>query len=98
MCNCLTAVLRPELPFEEALSSADHPELLNSRFAYVAVSRGSINAEIFTDSVEDLETRLGKGINKTAAINFGRILQPTSTPSIRHDTMMSIGTDIGIAI
>jgi hypothetical protein len=39
----------------------------------VAVSRGSINAEIFTDSVEDLETRLGKGINKTAAINFGRI-------------------------
>jgi conjugative relaxase-like TrwC/TraI family protein len=47
-----------------------HPQLLNSRFAYVAVSRASIDAEIFTDDSSRLGQKLGHEVAKTSAVEF----------------------------
>jgi ATP-dependent exoDNAse (exonuclease V) alpha subunit len=52
------------------IDSAAHPQLINSRFAYVAVSRASLDAEIYTDNASDLGQRVSGDISKTAAIEF----------------------------
>ena len=46
------------------------PQLLNSRFAYVAVSRASVNAEIYTDDSASLGTKLSHDVAKTSAVEF----------------------------
>ena len=70
------------LTAERVLIHADtgvHPDLLSSRFAYVAVSRASHEANIFTDDTTRLIQRLGTEISKTAALevvhNFSTIEQ-----------------------
>jgi ATP-dependent exoDNAse (exonuclease V) alpha subunit len=45
-----------------------HPELLNSRFAYVSVSRGSHDAQIFTNNSATLAETLSRDVGKTSAI------------------------------
>ena len=72
-----------------------HPELLNNRFAYVAVSRGAFDAEIFTDRVGDLEKRLGKDVSKTAAIDFSQLYQ-SGQPHQQEPTMP--GGSQGVAL
>jgi conjugative relaxase-like TrwC/TraI family protein len=47
-----------------------HPQLLNSRFAYVAVSRGSLDVEIYTSDATDLGQRLSGDFSKTSALEF----------------------------
>ena len=44
-----------------------HPDLINSRFAYVAVSRARNDAQIFTNDQTALDVVLGKDSSKTAA-------------------------------
>jgi conjugative relaxase-like TrwC/TraI family protein len=59
------------LTAERVLINADtsvHPDLLNSRFGYVAVSRASHEARIFTDDTSRLGNRLGSEVTKTAAL------------------------------
>jgi ATP-dependent exoDNAse (exonuclease V) alpha subunit len=46
------------------------PQLLNSRFAYVAVSRASIDAEIYTDDSSGLGQKLSHDVPKTSAVEF----------------------------
>jgi ATP-dependent exoDNAse (exonuclease V) alpha subunit len=65
-----------------------HPEMLNNRFAYVAVSRAALDAEIFTDRVGDLEKRLGKDISKTAALDFSQVLRRESAQSMQQEPKM----------
>jgi ATP-dependent exoDNAse (exonuclease V) alpha subunit len=65
-----------------------HPEMLNNRFAYVAVSRGALDAEIFTDRAGDLEKRLGKDISKTAALDFSQVLRRESGQSMQQEPKM----------
>ena len=45
-----------------------HPDLLSSRFGYVAVSRASHEATVFTDDANRLGYRLGTEVSKTAAL------------------------------
>lgn len=45
-----------------------HPDLLSSRFGYVAVSRARQEAVIFTDDLDRLGTQLGKEVTKTSAL------------------------------
>ena len=52
------------------IDSASPPQLLNSRFAYVAVSRASIDAEIFTNDSAGLAHNLAQDAAKTSAIEF----------------------------
>jgi ATP-dependent exoDNAse (exonuclease V) alpha subunit len=59
------------LTAERALINADtgvHSDLLNSRFGYVAVSRASREATIFTNDASRLHQRLGTETSKTAAL------------------------------
>lgn len=59
------------LTAERVLIHADtgvHPDLLNSRFGYVAVSRASHEAMIFTDNVNRLTQQLSICISKTSAL------------------------------
>jgi conjugative relaxase-like TrwC/TraI family protein len=44
--------------------------LINTRLAYVAVSRASENARIYTNDAESLGQRLATDISKTAAVDF----------------------------
>jgi hypothetical protein len=62
-----------------------HPELINSRFAYVSVSRASHDAQIYTNDVTKLATSLSQDVSKTSALNMGR------TP----DLLSSIGQNNG---
>lgn len=45
-----------------------HPDLLSSRFGYVAVSRASQEATIFTDDVNRLVQQLSTEISKSSEI------------------------------
>jgi conjugative relaxase-like TrwC/TraI family protein len=47
-----------------------NPQLLNSRFAYVAVSRASLDAEIYTNGATDLGQRLSGDVSKSSAVEF----------------------------
>ena len=67
------------LTAERVLVNADtgvHPDLLNSRFGYVSISRASHEAMLFTDDVAKLSPQLSADISKTSALAI------TQTPSI----------------
>jgi conjugative relaxase-like TrwC/TraI family protein len=49
-----------------------HPDLLNSRFAYVSVSRASHDAVVFTDDVAKLGPQLGADVSKTSALEINQ--------------------------
>ena len=62
------------LTAERVLIHADtsvHPDLLSSRFGYVAVSRASHEATIFTDDVTRLGQHLSTDVSKTSALEVG---------------------------
>jgi conjugative relaxase-like TrwC/TraI family protein len=67
------------LTAERVLVHADtsvHPDLLNSRFGYVSLSRASHEATLFTDDMTKLGPQLGADVSKTSA------LEVTQTPSV----------------
>ena len=45
--------------------------LINNRLAYVAISRASEDARIYTNNAETLGQRLATNVTKTAALEFG---------------------------
>ncbi len=47
-----------------------HPDLLNSRFAYVSVSRASLDATIYTNDATELGQRLSGEVSKSSAVEF----------------------------
>ena len=71
------------LTTERVLVNADtnvHPDLLNSRFGYVAVSRASQEATIFTNDAVKLGQQLGAETSKTSALEVG--LNPPTAQEI----------------
>jgi len=63
------------LTAERVLVHADtsvHPDLLNSRFAYVSISRASHEATLFTDDVIKLGPQLGADVSKTSALEISQ--------------------------
>ena len=61
------------LTAERVLVNADtgvHPDLLNSRFGYVAMSRASHEATLFTDDMTKLNPQLSADVSKTSALEF----------------------------
>jgi conjugative relaxase-like TrwC/TraI family protein len=61
------------LTAERVLVNADtgvHPDLINSRFGYVSVSRASHEATVFTDNVAKLAPQLSADISKTSALKI----------------------------
>jgi len=49
-----------------------HPELINTRFAYVSVSRASHDAQIFTNNLAQLAPQLSTDISKTSAFKVAQ--------------------------
>jgi ATP-dependent exoDNAse (exonuclease V) alpha subunit len=47
-----------------------HPELINSRFAYVSISRASHEAHIYTNNAASLGSDLSRNVSKSAALDF----------------------------
>ena len=63
------------LTAERVLVHADtsvHPDLLNSRFGYVSISRASHEATLFTDDISKLGPQLGAEVSKTSALEIGQ--------------------------
>jgi ATP-dependent exoDNAse (exonuclease V) alpha subunit len=63
------------LTAERVLVHADtsvHPDLLNSRFGYVAISRASHEATLFTDDMAKLGCRLEADVSKTSALDISQ--------------------------
>jgi conjugative relaxase-like TrwC/TraI family protein len=61
------------LTAERVLVHADtnvHPDLLNSRFAYVSISRASREATLFTDDMAKLAPQLEADVSKTSALEL----------------------------
>jgi hypothetical protein len=47
-----------------------HPDLLNSRFGYVSISRASHATTLFTDDMAKLAPQLGADVSKTSALDL----------------------------
>jgi len=65
-------------------------KLVNRRFAYVAVSRGRYDAQIYTNNRADLAQRLERGVSHRSAMETSREspaheIQPSSTRSQTHE-------------
>jgi conjugative relaxase-like TrwC/TraI family protein len=68
---------------ERVLVHADtkvHPDLLNSRFAYVSISRASHEATLFTDDLAKLAPQLGADVSNTSVLEINHY-QPSRTMS-----------------
>ncbi len=63
-------------------------DLLNNRMAYVAVSRGAYDAQIFTDNREQLSAKLGYDLSQLSAhapeMNFNQAQSPAPELKIEH--------------
>jgi ATP-dependent exoDNAse (exonuclease V) alpha subunit len=75
------------LTAERVLIHADtsvHPDLLSSRFGYVAVSRASHEASIFTDDVTRLGQQLSTEVSKTSALEISH------APAVQRSTGIAL--------
>jgi hypothetical protein len=58
-----------------------HPELINTRFAYVSVSRASEDVRIYTNDAAVLSERLSTDVTKTSAVDLHKAqIEPTRNP------------------
>lgn len=61
---------------ERVLVHADtsvHPDLLNSGFGYVSISRASHEATLFTDDMSKLGPKLEADVSKTSALEISQV-------------------------
>jgi ATP-dependent exoDNAse (exonuclease V) alpha subunit len=65
-----------------SMDTAVHPELINGRFAYVSVSRASLDVQIFTNDSTNLAERLSHEVSKTSAIDH--TAAQMDIPIVRH--------------
>ncbi|WP_263359645.1 MobF family relaxase [Acidicapsa ligni] len=52
------------------IDTRTHPDLINSRFAYVSISRASQDTQIFTNIASSLAENLSHSVNKTSAVTI----------------------------
>jgi hypothetical protein len=49
-----------------------HPDLLNSRFGYLSISRASHEVTLFTDDMNKLNPQLSADLSKSSALDTSR--------------------------
>jgi conjugative relaxase-like TrwC/TraI family protein len=65
--------------------------LINNRLAYVAISRASQDARIYTNDAETLGARLATDVTKTAALDFtAKMEQPEVAPSSKAPKIVQV--------
>jgi conjugative relaxase-like TrwC/TraI family protein len=65
------------------LDSHIHADLINKRFAYVAVSRGSHDAHIYTDNAASLVSKLSHDVVKSSALQTGQQFATDQSASLQ---------------
>ncbi len=75
-----------------------HPELINSRFAYVSVSRASHDAQIYTNDAASLTGKLSQDVSKSAAINFGHSQNTIVGLQVEQVQTPTTASALGIAL
>jgi ATP-dependent exoDNAse (exonuclease V) alpha subunit len=77
-----------------------HPELINSRFAYVSVSRASHDAQIYTNDAASLAESLSRDVSKASAIDFGKAQSPVANAGLEQAAAVKIapGAGLGLAL
>jgi hypothetical protein len=58
--------------FADNWDTGVHPDLLNSRFGYVSISRASNEATLFTDNVAKLFPQFATDVSKTSALEINQ--------------------------
>ncbi|MGB8479072.1 MAG: MobF family relaxase [Acidobacteriaceae bacterium] len=89
------------LTFERVLVNMDtevHPELINSRFAYVSVSRASHEAHIYTNHAASLAESLGHDVTKTSAVNFSKEHDIAVQRGMEHSAGQAKTQDTGLGL
>ncbi|MDW5266094.1 MULTISPECIES: MobF family relaxase [Acidobacteriaceae] len=75
-----------------------HPELVNSRFAYVSVSRASHDAQIFTNDEATLAQRLSRNVTKLSAIELGKSQNPVASVGLDQALPLSKPPAAGLGL
>ncbi len=73
-----------------------HPELINSRFAYVSISRASHDAQIFTNDAANLAESLSRDVSKASAIDFGK--RPVASVGLEQATAIKQTSAVGLGL
>jgi hypothetical protein len=74
-------------------------DLLNSRMAYVSISRGQWDAQIFTDNLEKLPKALGHDVSHQSAYKPEQAValpQQQIMPAPAHDKELSMGFELSL--
>jgi len=77
-----------------------HPELINSRFAYVSVSRASHDAQVFTNDAANLAESLSRDVGKASAIDLGANRVPVASMGLEQSRASNKipGISLGLVI
>lgn len=75
-----------------------HPELMNSRFAYVSVSRASHDARIYTNNAANLAESIGRDVSKTSAIDSIINTLSRTIPDVGHTIAPKPETGHGLGL
>jgi ATP-dependent exoDNAse (exonuclease V) alpha subunit len=73
-------------------------DLLNRRMAYVSVSRGQWDAQIFTNSREKLPQALGHDVSHQSAHKPEQAIVPLQEKAARSQTEKDLGMGMGIGL
>lgn len=89
------------LTAERVLVNADtgvHPDLVNSRFGYVAVSRASHDAQIFTNDTATLAESLSRDVSKASAIDFSTNRIPVASDGLEQGAALKKTAAAGLGL
>ncbi len=77
-----------------------HPELINTRFAYVSVSRASHDAQIFTNNAATLTENLSRDVSKASALDFAKSQNPVAHAGLEQAAALkkTPGAGLGLAL
>lgn len=84
--------------YEARKNTQVHPELINSRFAYVSVSLASMDAQIFTNDASTLAESLSRDVSKASAIDIGNIPKAMQTPVLDTKQKTVTGNGLGLGL
>jgi len=97
----LTSHTSQGLTAERVLVNMDtevHPELINSRFAYVSISRASHDAQIYTNDVASLTESLSRDVSKESALNFGQSHSPLASMGLPQSASVKQEHSVGLGL
>ena len=75
-----------------------HPELINSRFAYVSVSRASVDAQVFTNNAKTLAQSLSRDVSKASAVDVGNAVMTAIGPALEKSEKPFASNGLGLAL